>query len=99
MVNSEIVYQCKESEFSPSSNTSLCGEDGMWSPDPSRVECMMIITATAGSIGVPVALTIILSIFRFSESNTSLEHNNLLDPTYLQYYNDGFFMCIGHIGM
>ena len=56
VVNSEIVYQCEESGFSPSSNSSLCGEDGMWSPDPSRVECRMI-TAKAGNIRVSVALT------------------------------------------
>ena len=52
-VNSEIVYRCEESGFTPSSNSSLCGEDGMWSPDPSRVECRMIIT---GNIRAPVAL-------------------------------------------
>ena len=55
-VNSEIVYQCVESGFTLSSNSSLCGEDGMWSPDPSQVVCRMIITATAGNITVPVAL-------------------------------------------
>ena len=54
-VNSEIVYQCEESGFTPSGNRSLCGEDGMWSPDPSEVICRMIITATAGNIRVPVA--------------------------------------------
>ena len=51
-VNSEIAYQCEESGFSPSSNSSLCGEDGVWSPDPSQVECRMIITATAGNMRV-----------------------------------------------
>ena len=56
VVNSEIVYQCEELGFSPSSNSSLCGEDGMWSPDPSQVVCRMIITATAGNIRVPVVL-------------------------------------------
>ena len=56
VVNSEIVYRCEESGFSPSSNSSLCGEDEMWSPDPSRVECRMIITATAGNMRVSVAL-------------------------------------------
>ena len=56
VVNSEIVYQCEESRFSPSSNSSLCGEDGMWVPDPSQVVCRMIITATTGNIRVPVVL-------------------------------------------
>ena len=56
VVNSEIVYQCEESGFSPSGNSSLCWEDGMWSPDPSQVICRMIITATAGNIRVSVAL-------------------------------------------
>ena len=56
VVNSEIVYQCEESGFSPSSNSSLCGEDGMWSPDSSQVMCMMIIIAAAGNIRVLVVL-------------------------------------------
>ena len=57
VVNSEIVYQCEESGFSPSSNSSLCGEDGIWSPDPSQVVCRMIITAAAGNMRVPAVLT------------------------------------------
>ena len=57
VVNSEIAYQCEESGFSPSSNSSQCGEDGMWVPDPSQVVCRMIITATAGNIRVPAILT------------------------------------------
>ena len=48
VVNSEIVYQCEELGFSPSSNSSLCGEDGRWSPDPSEVICRMMNT-TPGS--------------------------------------------------
>ena len=57
VVNSEIFYQCEESGFSPLSNSSLCGEEGMWSPDSSQVVCRMIITATAGNITVLAVLT------------------------------------------
>ena len=44
-VSSVIVYQCQQSGFAPSRPSSVCGEDGRWSPDPSQVVCM-IITAT-----------------------------------------------------
>ena len=37
VVNSEIFYKCEESGLVPSSNSSLCEEDGMWSPDTSQV--------------------------------------------------------------
>ena len=49
-VNSEIVYQCEESGFTPSSNSSLCGEDEMWSPDPSQVVCRMMTTTPEGIV-------------------------------------------------
>ena len=49
-VNSEIVYQCEESGFVPSSNSSLCREDRMWSPDPSQVECRMMTTTPEGTV-------------------------------------------------
>ena len=41
-VSSVIVYQCQQSEFAPSLPSSLCGEDGRWSPDPSKVVCVTL---------------------------------------------------------
>jgi len=50
-VNSVIFYQCQQSGFAPSSTSSVCGEDEMWSPDPSRVMCDIVITTpTAGMV-------------------------------------------------
>ena len=38
-VTSEIVYQC-QSGFLPEGNmTSVCGEDGMWTPNPATLMC------------------------------------------------------------
>ena len=45
-VGSVIVYQCQQSGFCSSQASSVCGEDGRWSPDPSQVLCTMIPTAT-----------------------------------------------------
>ena len=41
-VSSVIVYQCQQSGFTPSSPSSVCGEDGRWGPDPSQVVCVML---------------------------------------------------------
>ena len=41
-VSSVIVYQCQPSGFTPSSTSSVCEEDGRWSPDPSQVLCVMV---------------------------------------------------------
>ena len=41
-VSSVIVYQCQLSGFAPSVPTSVCGEDGRWSPDPSQVLCVTV---------------------------------------------------------
>ena len=48
VVNSEIVFQCEGMGVTPSSNRSLCGEDGIWSPDPSQVVCRMMNTTPEG---------------------------------------------------
>ena len=45
-VSSVIVYQCQQSGFVPSSPSSVCGEDGRWSPDPSQVVCSVAQPAT-----------------------------------------------------
>ena len=39
-VSSVIIYQCQQSGFAPSAPSSVCGEDGRWSPDPSQVVCV-----------------------------------------------------------
>ena len=41
-VSSVIVYQCQQPGFTPSPPSSVCGEDGRWSPDPSQVVCVML---------------------------------------------------------
>ena len=48
-VSSVIVYQCQQSGFAPSPPSSVCGEDGTWSPNPSQVVCSMIPTTTLPS--------------------------------------------------
>ena len=41
-VSSVIFYQCLQPDFIPSNESSVCGEDEMWSPDPSQVMCEMV---------------------------------------------------------
>ena len=41
-VSSVIVYQCQQEGFAPSVSSSVCGEDGRWSPDPSQVVCAAV---------------------------------------------------------
>ena len=41
-VSSLIVYQCQQEGFVPSVSSSVCGEDGRWSPDPSQVVCAAV---------------------------------------------------------
>ena len=41
-VSSVIVYQCQQTGTSPSSPSSVCGEDERWSPDPSQVMCVTL---------------------------------------------------------
>ena len=42
-VNSDIFFQCQQPHLVPSYHSATCGSDGRWSPDPSRVECRMVI--------------------------------------------------------
>ena len=39
-VSSFIFYECQQSGFVSSNSSSICVEDGMWSPDPSLVMCL-----------------------------------------------------------
>ena len=41
-VSSMIIYQCRQLGFAPSQPSSVCGEDGTWSPDPTQVVCLML---------------------------------------------------------
>ena len=54
-VNSFIFYECQQPEFVPSNSSSICREDGMWSPDPSLVMCLDELTTTSiptrGTVG------------------------------------------------
>lgn len=58
-VNSVIFYLCNQSGYTPSSSSSVCGEDGRCSPYPSRVVCK-IVTTPAGTLGV--CYTVVLLI-------------------------------------
>ena len=42
-VNSDIFFQCQQPGFVPSYRSATCGSNGRWSPDPSQVECRMVI--------------------------------------------------------
>ena len=53
-VSSVIVYQCQKLGFTPSAPSSVCEEDGRWSPDPSQVTCMVtsvVTTMPTGTVG------------------------------------------------
>ena len=63
-VNSVILYQCQQSGFAPSSNSSVCEEDGRWSPDPSQVMCVMVpgtLMEITKYIPIPVLFSTVLS--------------------------------------
>ena len=55
-VSSVIVYQCQQSVFA-SQLSSVCVDNGTWSPDPTQVVCTMIprilptSTSPAGTVG------------------------------------------------
>ena len=51
-VSSVIFYQCQQSGLVPSVPSSMCGEDGMWSPDPSLVTCMVTTVTTKMPPGI-----------------------------------------------
>ena len=72
-VSSVIFYQCQQSGFVPSSNSSVCGEDGRWSPDPSQVMC----------VTVPGTLMEIVVLFLFSASHIFLSFLSFTD--YITY--------------
>ena len=38
-VTSEIVYQCQSGLLPEGNMTSVCGEDGMWNPNPATLMC------------------------------------------------------------
>ena len=53
-VSSVIFYQCQQQGLVPSVPSSVCGEDGEWSPDPSQVMCMVTQVTTTmptGTVG------------------------------------------------
>ena len=56
-ISSVIVYQCQQSGFTPSPPSSVCGEDGTWSPDPTQVVCVMVIPTTTVTTGEMLVLT------------------------------------------
>ena len=39
-VSSFIFYECQQPGFVPSNSSSICVEDGMWTPDPSLLMCL-----------------------------------------------------------
>ena len=38
-VGSEIAYQCQSGLLPEGRMTSVCGEDGMWNPEPATLIC------------------------------------------------------------
>ena len=67
-VSSFIFYECQQSGFTPSNSSSICGEDEMWSPDPSQVMCLEELT----TISIPTR-GIELEIKQFSPVNIGNE--------------------------
>ena len=56
-VSSVIVYQCQQSGFTPSPPSSVCDENGTWSPDPTQVMCVMVTPTTTVTTGEMLVLT------------------------------------------
>ena len=56
-VSSVIIYQCQQSGFTPSPPSSVCADNGIWSPDFSQVMCMMEIPTTTVTTGEILVLT------------------------------------------
>ena len=52
-VSSVIVYQCQQTGFAPSPPSSVCVEDGTWSPDPSQVVCVTLTGMLMEIIVIP----------------------------------------------
>ena len=50
IVGSVIVYQCEQSGFTPSSASSTCEANEMWSPDPFQVVCSMTPPPPTGRV-------------------------------------------------
>ena len=51
-----IFYQCQQPGFTPSPQSSVCGEDE-WSPNPSQVVCVMITATTVTQTVTPTPPT------------------------------------------
>ena len=52
-VSSVIDYQCQQPGFAFSPPSSVCREDGRWSPDPSQMVCMVTLTTTLPTSASP----------------------------------------------
>ena len=67
-VSSVIVFQCRQSGFTPSPPSSVCGEDERWSPDPSQVVCVtstgMLMRIIIHSTIVYYSRTKVLTLYR-----------------------------------
>ena len=59
-VNLDIFFQCQQPDLFPSYRSATCGSDGRWSPDPSRVECRMVIPTPTGTPAesIPTGMTV-----------------------------------------
>jgi len=61
-VSSVIFYQCRQSEFAPSSSSAVCMESGRWSPDPSKV-CRMVTTTMPMPTGRGITVVLLTGIY------------------------------------
>ena len=66
-VSSVIAYQCQQSGFAPSPPSSVCDENGTWSPDPSQVVCMMIPTTTMPTTVTTGEMLILTGKIKFAD--------------------------------
>ena len=96
-VSSAIVYQCQQSGFALSPPSSVCVNNGTWSPDPTQVVCMMIPTTSMSSMS-PTTATYrwnarfnwkdgIYSVFQLVMGVKSLRHallNNISQLSYIK---------------
>ena len=73
-VSSVIVYQCQQPGFTPSPPDSVCGENGMWSPDTSQVVCSVAQPAT----GTKRTVTAVMFFFCLSQICALLTYTAIL---------------------
>ena len=70
-VGSVIELQCATEGFVPSSNV-VCGEDGRWIPDPSKVVCRRVTSTTTTTTKTTTTTGIVCFVLIVHMQNTAV---------------------------